>query len=103
MTQTGSVSTKLVCVGIDQPQVDSRCSLLREAGFTVTGCRPSELNLCISVRVDLVIISMSLPEEDLAQISALAKSHGCKVLTSQAFTPPLELLKAVNEALNESV
>lgn len=50
-------STKLVCVGIDQSQVESRCLVLREAGFNVRGCRPSDLKDLIGSRIDLVVTS----------------------------------------------
>ena len=89
---------KILCVELDAGLLESRCDVLKYAGYDAASASPKVAEIMLRCqKFDLIVLS-ALSDFDQNRIVALA--DGAEVLVLDAFTYPSELLSLVAQRLN---
>ena len=89
---------KILCVELDAGLLESRCDVLKYAGYDTASASPKVAEIMLRCqKFDLIVLS-KLPDYDLNRIINFA--DGADLLVLEGFTSPLELLTLVEQRLN---
>jgi hypothetical protein len=91
-------AAKILCVELDLAVLETRCAVLRYAGYDARSASPrvAEIVLC-GQKFDLIVLSR-LGDSDLHSVINLA--DGADVLVLEELTMPSELIFLVTQRLN---
>jgi hypothetical protein len=91
-------AAKILCVELDFPLLESRCTVLKHSGYDAASASPQFAEIVLRrQRFDLIVVS-SLSDYDLHRIVNL--SDGADILVLDGLTAPSELLSLVAQRLN---
>jgi CheY-like chemotaxis protein len=91
-------AAKVLCVEPDVAVLETRCAVLRYAGYDAASASPQVAEIVLrSQKFDLIVLS-SLRDSDLHGVINLA--DGADVLVLEEFTFPSELIFLVTQRLN---
>jgi hypothetical protein len=97
---------RILAFGHDAVLLQTRCMVLRNAGFQVNAVNSSEeLEAYIAeakIPYRLILVGHTVPEDDRARIAILAGGLSTLVHQLTELVPPQNLIREVTERLNEA-
>jgi hypothetical protein len=98
-TRSNFGAAKILCVELDVAVLETRCAVLRYAGYDAASASPQVAEMVLrSQEFDLILLSTMLSDSDLLRIISLA--DGAAVLVLDGLTMPSELIFLVTQRLN---
>ncbi len=96
-----TIGPRILCVEKDMPLVETRCSVLKQAGYDASGAALAEAEILLRNQAfNLIILSATLNHEEKHRIMTAAGGK-TKILPLSELTMPLELLSEVAKQLRE--